>query len=105
MDEKAKINPGPPSEAHELAGLSARLMALIIDWILIVLLLLVVIFALAFVGGDESASLLQAVGLAIPVAYNWYFWTRRDGQTPGKFALEHSRSSRRMVHPFAIPMP
>ena len=87
MDEKAKTDPVPPSESHELAGLSARLMALIIDWFLIVLLLLAVIFALTFVGGDESASFLQAIGLAVPVAYNWYFWTRRDGQTPGKFAL------------------
>lgn len=87
MDEKTKNESGLPRETHELAGLSARLAALIIDMILVFLLLLLVIFVLALIGGDGSASIIQAIGFAIPVAYHWYFWTRRDGQTPGKFAL------------------
>ena len=37
--------------------------------------------------GAGAPQLLQFFALAIPVGYYWYFWTRRDGQTPGKFAL------------------
>ena len=87
MDEKTKIDPGPPHESHELAGLSSRLMAVIIDSFLLLLLLLLIFFVLVLVSGDGSESIMQAIGFAIPVAYNWYFWTRRDGQTPGKFAM------------------
>lgn len=87
MDEKAKISPGRPSQTYELAGISARFFASIIDGFLVLLLLMVIIFMLAIVVGEGSETFMQAIALAIPVAYNWYFWTRRDGQTPGKFAL------------------
>ena len=87
MDEKTKNESGLPRETFELAGVAARLAAFIIDMILELLLLLVVFIVLALIGGDGSESLVQAFGFAIPVAYHWYFWTRRDGQTPGKFAL------------------
>lgn len=87
MDVKTKNDSGQLRETYELAGLSARLAALIIDMILVVLLLLLLLFVLSYFGGDGSASFVQAIGFAIPVAYHWYFWTRRDGQTPGKFAL------------------
>ena len=87
MDEKTKNEGGVPRETHELAGISARFAALVIDAILAAILVLAAIFAVTIVGGDGSESLLQPIGLAIPVAYHWYFWTRRDGQTPGKFAL------------------
>jgi len=87
MDEKTKNESGLPRETHELAGVATRAAAFIIDMILELLLLLLVVFVLALIGGDGSASIIQGIGFAIPVAYHWYFWTRRDGQTPGKFAL------------------
>ena len=87
MDEKPKIGNALPSETHELAGVFARLMASIIDGFLIILLLIAVLLILGIIGGDGAASLLRVIGLAVPVGYHWYFWTRRDGQTPGKFAL------------------
>lgn len=87
MDEKAKMEPGLPSETHELADLSSRLIAMIIDGFLLMALVMVVFFVLAFIGGEGSESIIQAFSLAIPVGYHWYFWTRRDGQTPGKFAM------------------
>lgn len=87
MDEKVRNKPGQPGETHELAGLFARLIANIIDVFLLILLAMGVVFALAIFGGDEIAWIIQVLGLAIPVGYHWYFWTRRDGQTPGKFAL------------------
>ena len=86
MDEKAKKKHGVPSETHELAGFFARLLALIIDVFLEIMLLLLVLFVGGLLGGG-SDSIFQIVGFALPVAYQWYFLTRRDGQTPGKFAL------------------
>ena len=87
MDEKLKNDPQPRGESYELAGTFVRLVAMIIDGFLVMLLLMAAFFILALLGGDGSVSILQAVCLAIPVGYHWYFWTRRDGQTPGKFAL------------------
>ena len=87
MDEKTKNESGLARETYELAGIFARLAALIIDIFLVVILLLAVLFAVELIGGGGSASIIQALGFAVPVAYHWYFWTRRDGQTPGKFAL------------------
>ena len=87
MDEKLKRGPTLPGETHELAGLGARWAAYFIDYFLLIILALLIIFFMGFVFGDDSTSIWQAIGLAIPVAYHWYFWTRRDGQTPGKFAL------------------
>lgn len=87
MDEKEKNDPGLPRETHELAGLSARLIAMIIDGFLLFVLLMIVFFALAFIGGSGSESMIQVIMLVIPIGFHWYFWTRRDGQTPGKFAL------------------
>ncbi len=86
MDEKLKNGPKIEGGTYELAGLSIRLIASVIDGFLVLALLLVLFSVLAFIGAG-SDSILQTLGLAIPVAYHWFFWTRRDGQTPGKFAL------------------
>ena len=71
----------------ELAGLVERLAANLIDSFLLILPMIIVAIILASGGHALPHQLLQFVFLAIPVAYHWYFWTRRDGQTPGKFAL------------------
>ncbi len=87
MEEKPKNDESVASESLELASLSARLMAGIIDSFLQVAGLVLVIAILGLVWGDAAQFLLQFAALAVPVGYNWYFWTRRKGQTPGKFAL------------------
>lgn len=56
---------------------------MIIDGAILGLVLSLLSGILALVG----VSPLQGFGLAIPLIYHWYFWTRRDGQTPGKSAL------------------
>jgi uncharacterized RDD family membrane protein YckC len=86
MDEKLKHGSASPGETHELAGVSARLVAGIIDIFLSIVLLLLVYYILGLIVSD-SQSILQTVGLGVPIAYQWYFLTRRDGQTPGKFGL------------------
>ena len=36
---------------------------------------------------EARNPLFQFIMMAVPIAYHWYFWTRRAGQTPGKFAM------------------
>lgn len=67
---------------YELAGLGERFVAILIDG-----LIQGMIIALLF-GAARGAG--GAVGFIIGLAYNWYFWTRRNGQTPGK-QLMHIR--------------
>ena len=74
------------SAAHELAGILPRFLSGIIDGFML-LLLMIAISLLLSLGGDMPVQLGQFFSLAVPVFYYWYFWTRRDGQTPGKFAL------------------
>ncbi len=87
MDEKAKNGQGTVQNTYELAGLPARALALIIDGFLLLAALVILSVILAGIGDSLPEYLIHFSGLALPVAYNWYFWTRRDGQTPGKFAL------------------
>jgi uncharacterized RDD family membrane protein YckC len=60
------------------AGLGTRFFALVIDYIILVI-----------IGGlvsqiVDSEILGIGVGFLVGVLYNWYFWTRNNGQTPGK---------------------
>ena len=87
MEEKTKVEQSVESDAYELAGFVTRALAIIIDGFLLLMALLIVIALLSSAGDGVPAKLYQVVSLAIPVGYYWYFWTRRDGQTPGKFAL------------------
>jgi uncharacterized RDD family membrane protein YckC len=87
MDDKQKNDHGGSVQEFELAGLIERLAANLIDSFLLLLPLLIAAVLLASGGRAMPRQLLQFVFMAIPVAYHWYFWTRRDGQTPGKFAL------------------
>ncbi len=87
MDEKPKIGESVTSEHLELAGLSPRFLALIIDGFLQAVALVLAIVLVGLVWGNAAEFLIQFAALAVPIGYNWYFWTRRNGQTPGKFAL------------------
>lgn len=63
---------------YELADVGTRLIAIIIDGII-----LSVIGSILF--GATGHVWTGGVGaFVVGVVYNWYFWTRQDGQTPGK---------------------
>ncbi len=80
MYEKTKHDQTTSYDSVQLAGLMARLGASIIDGIALALLATLLIAILSMAG----LTFVQFIGLALPVVYHWYFWTRRDGQTPGK---------------------
>lgn len=87
MEEKVKNDHIANGETFELAGLVDRLAANIIDNVILIIPIMIAQFFLFSSGELLPAQLVNFVFLAIPVAYHWYFWTQRDGQTPGKFAL------------------
>ena len=87
MDEKTKNDQMAGTVVYELAGLVDRLAASVIDSVLLILPLSIAILVISQSGNNLPIQLIQFISLAVPVAYYWYFWTRRDGQTPGKFAL------------------
>ena len=80
MYEKTKHDQTTTYDSVQLAGLMARLGASIIDGIVLALVATLLIMILSAAG----MTLIQFIGLALPVVYHWYFWTRRNGQTPGK---------------------
>ncbi len=65
---------------YELAGIGERVIALIVDNIL-----------LAVVGGLIGVRAGVGVGGGIAfllgLVYHWYFWTQNRGQTPGKLLM------------------
>lgn len=64
------------NDSYALADVGTRLIALIIDGFILAL-----ITGLLFWGGREAGGF---VGFLIGVAYQWYFLTQQNGQTPGK---------------------
>jgi uncharacterized RDD family membrane protein YckC len=66
--------------AYVTAGFGSRLVAYFIDGFIISLL---GGLAVATTGRGESFALSTLVTFL----YYWYFWTQRDGQTPGKSAM------------------
>jgi uncharacterized RDD family membrane protein YckC len=87
MNEKPKNDQMAETVVYELAGLVDRLAASVIDGFLLILPLSIAILLISQPGANLPIQLVQFISLALPVAYYWYFWTRRAGQTPGKFAL------------------
>lgn len=87
MVEKAKNDDITYGETYELAGLVDRIVANIIDNAILIIPIAIVQLLLFSSGERLPAQLVNFVFMAIPVAYYWYFWTHKDGQTPGKFAL------------------
>lgn len=71
-----------PQYTYELATVGMRFVAFLIDSFLLFLIGFVVGLFLVIFNLDSIF-----VGVLINLAYNWYFWTRRDGQTPGKSAM------------------
>jgi len=63
------------------ASVVTRFFALIIDSIIVWLLGAIV----GLVAGEEILGI--GIGFIVGILYNWYFWTRRNGQTIGKGML------------------
>ncbi len=87
MVEKSKIGGAYSESAMELAGIGTRFAAYFIDGILLGVVAIAALMLLMLVFGTSTGFLMQFLALVIYVGYYWYFWTRRDGQTPGKSAL------------------
>ena len=87
MDEKTKNDRGTQTKEYELAGLIDRFAASIIDGFLLILPLMIIGGAIGASGHHLPAQLAQFIFFAVPIGYHWLFWTRRGGQTPGKFAM------------------
>ncbi len=85
MQAKTK-NDHSAAQEWELAGIGTRVFAFMLDGIILAILMMLIV---AIVSGLRLSSMpaLNFFSMAVPVAYYWYFWTQRDGQTPGKFAL------------------
>ncbi len=76
--EKPKNGRSYVYETEELAGLGERLIALIIDGII-----LGIIGGVLFSGLREG-TVSSIVTFLIGITYNWYFLTQQNGQTIGK---------------------
>ena len=58
------------------ADLGVRFLAIVIDGFVLGL-----VAGLLFGAGGNAGGV---AGFVVGMVYNWYFWTRQDGQTPGK---------------------
>ncbi len=87
MGKKRKNDSGADGQVYELAGLVDRFAANLIDSFLLILPLSIAALIISAPGHHLPTEFLHFVLLAVPIAYHWYFLTRRGGQTPGKFAL------------------
>lgn len=72
MNEKLKVGMG-----YELGDVGTRFVALLIDGFILGIISSILLGTAGTSGGGGAS-------LVIGVLYNWYFWTRQDGQTPGK---------------------
>lgn len=66
------------SAGYELAGVGTRFIALIIDGFI----LGIITWVIGLVLGNANTG--GIFGFVIGVAYQWYFLTQQNGQTPGK---------------------
>ena len=69
-------------QVFELAGIGERLVALIIDGIIVG-----IVGGIAGTGGGNPITGGGAISFIIGVGYQWYFLTQQYGQTPGKMAM------------------
>lgn len=74
MSEKMKVD-----SYYELGDVGKRFVAVLIDGFI-----LGIITGILFGAGREVGG---GISFVVGVLYNWYFWTRQNGQTPGKMAM------------------
>ncbi len=72
---------------YPLAGLGERLVSAIIDTIIQAVLGFLVGFVLGLVLGSSASSISSLVAFIVAVGYYVYYWSAKDGQTPGKSML------------------
>lgn len=79
MNETVTYEEKPKREFVELADLGSRIIAAIIDGMIV-----------GFITGALSRFGGAGFGLSfvITLAYTWYFLTRQNGQTPGKMLMK-----------------
>jgi len=87
MTEKVKNDRAYSGQEYELAGLVQRLVANILDNFMLAIPIMIIQFIIFSSDPPLPFQLINFIVLAIPVFYYWFFWTKRDGQTPGKFAV------------------
>ena len=75
MNEKMKVG-----MTYELGDVGTRFVALAIDGIILGVIGSILYGIIGQTGGGLS--------FVIGIAYNWYFWTRQNGQTPGKMMMK-----------------
>jgi uncharacterized RDD family membrane protein YckC len=71
--------------SYELASIGNRFVARLIDDLMVLIATVVAGLFILPIGGE---SMLTVTSIGISVAYYWYFWTRKDGQTPGKSMMK-----------------
>jgi len=64
---------------YEVAGIGVRIVAALID--------ILILGGLMFVVSIVFPNALEAVGGILSLGYEWYFWVYKNGQTPGKAAM------------------
>lgn len=80
METKTK---NMPHEYYQFASFGERFAAIFIDGIVLVFIYIIV--AIVLPTGDQLGN---AISFGVGILYNWYFWTQKDGQTPGKSAMK-----------------
>jgi uncharacterized RDD family membrane protein YckC len=71
----------------EKVGFVTRLIAYLIDIVILVVINVVLTFALGMVLGDSGAAIASLLSLVIVFGYVLYFWST-SGQTPGKSVMK-----------------
>ena len=69
---------------YPLAGLGERLISAIIDGVILAVIGFLIGVVLGLVMGNSASTLNSLVGLIVGVAYFTYYWSMKEGQTPGK---------------------
>lgn len=70
--------------SYQVAGLGTRIIAFVLDYIALVLTGVVVGLIQGALFGPPSPEVQLLTGTVVWFIYCWYFWTRKNGQTPGK---------------------
>lgn len=67
-----------------LAGLGPRLISGIIDGVIVYVIEFLIGLVLGLILGNSASGLASLVGLVVGIVYFVYYWSMKEGQTPGK---------------------
>jgi uncharacterized RDD family membrane protein YckC len=74
----------PPGPSGPRASFWSRLLALLLDWVIVIVGALFLIIVLAIIGDEGGALIGALIALVLAIAYFTYFQGGPTGQTPGK---------------------